>query len=232
MEEYKDRAPAVTAATRIIKYMSEVHEAVTLADISTGTRINKNMISRVLSVLIEEGWVLFDNEIGKFSLSLQLFRLGSAALAKKTLSACAGTYLKRLSDLTHECIQLAVLHNNSAVYIAQIESKNVAGVKGQIGGSYSLDTSSHGKILKAFILKDPAMAAERAAGYALDNEEYTRGVICLSAPVYDYTGDVIAAMGIASLTVNHTLEEMTEKYLDILLREAGALSRELGYRSE
>ena len=135
MEENKNRAPAVAAAIKIIEYMSEIGEAVTLADISSGTGINKNMISRTLSTLIEARWVILDGETGKFSLSLQLFRLGSSALKTKNLSACAGPYLKRLSDLTGECIQLAVLEENSAVYIAQIESKKAAGAKGSGKGA-------------------------------------------------------------------------------------------------
>ena len=129
---------------------------------------------------------------------------------------------------------MAVLYEGQAVYIAQMDSKKVAGIRGQIGASYSLDTTAPGKVLKAFVRKDgdEAMAEVRKKGYAIDNEEYGRGVICIAAPVYDYSGEAVAAIGIASLTVNHSLCELVDSYVDILLKQVNGLSRELGYGRE
>ncbi|HIV02611.1 MAG TPA: IclR family transcriptional regulator [Candidatus Aphodoplasma excrementigallinarum] len=234
MEESKHRAPAAAAAIKIVESIAQAGEPVGLSDISGDTGINKNMISRILPALTDAGWVVFHQDTGKYSLSLQLFRLGSTALQKKTLMRCATPYLKRLNDLTGECIQMAVLYENQAVYIAQMDSKKVAGIRGQIGASYSLDTTAPGKVLKAFVRKDgdKAMTKVRKKGYAIDNEEYGRGVICIAAPVYDYSGEAVAAIGIASLTVNHSLCELVDSYVDILLEQVNGLSRELGYGRE
>ena len=60
MEEHKNRAPAVSAAIKVIEYMSEAREAVSLAEISSATGINKNMISRTLSTLIDSSWAVLD----------------------------------------------------------------------------------------------------------------------------------------------------------------------------
>lgn len=228
MDAQRQRAPAVVAAIKIIEFMAQTGEPVGLADISADTGINKNMISRALVELTEAGWAVLHNDTGKYSLTLQLFRLGSTALRKKTLMNCAGPYLRRLNDLTGECIQMAVLYEGKAVYVAQMDSKKVAGIRGQVGASYSLDVTAPGKVLKAFVRKDAGMDDIRRVGYAVDNEEYGRGVICVAAPVYDYTGNAIAAVGIASLTVNHTMEEMVNLYVPLLLTEVNKLSQELG----
>jgi IclR family acetate operon transcriptional repressor len=37
----------------------------------------------------------------------------------------------------------------------------------------------------------------RAKGHALDDEEFTQGIRCLAAPVRNFTGPVVAAVGIS-----------------------------------
>ncbi len=230
MDDQKRRAPAATATIKIIECLAEAEDAIGLSEISSRTNINKNMLSRALSELTGAGWVIMNNRTGQYSLSLQLFRLSSSALKKKTLTCCADKYLKKLNDYTGECIQLAVLYEDSLVYIAQMESKSIAGIRGQVGASYPLDTTAPGKVFKAFRCNDPSLSDVIINGYAIDREEYGRGVLCLAAPVFDYTGNIIAAVNIASLTVNHSMEEMIGKYAEVLIKETGALSHELGYR--
>ena len=232
MDTEKNRAPAAAATVKIVEALAGAEHPVGLAELSILTGLNKNMISRTLGVLIEAGWVVFQPETGRYSLSLQLFRLGSRALGHKTLLRCASPYLRELNDRTGECIQMAVLYDNSAVYIAQMEAQGVAGIRGQIGASYPLDTTAPGKVLKAFVLRDPGMENIRTQGFSVDNEEYGRGVVCIAAPVYDYSGEVIASIGISSLTVNYSLDELMKAYMPLLLAQTQKLSRELGYGQE
>ncbi len=226
------RAPAATALIQIVEALARFDKSASMAEISSATGLNKNMISRILSVLADAGWITFQKESGTYSLSLQLFKLGSTALGKKTLMRCAVPYLKVLNDQTGECVQMAVLDEGKAVYIAQLESQKDAGIRARIGAGYPLDTTAPGKVLKAFVIQDEGMEEIRKRGYAVDNEEYGRGVVCLAAPVFDYTGQAIASIGIASLTVNQSLEELVVRCLGDLLEQVEKLSRELGYRQE
>lgn len=224
-----ERAPAATAAIKTVEALAQFDRPAGLSDISVATGLNKNMISRILSSLLDAGWVTLHKETGRYSLSLRLFQLSSMALGKKDLMRCADPYLRRLNDLTGECIQMAVLSEDRAVYIAQMASRKFAGIHGRLGASYSLDNTAPGKVLKAFVKGDAALEKVRVQGYAIDNEEYGRGVICLAAPVFDYTGKAVAAIGIASLTIIQSLPEMIDNYLDILLAQTAGLSWELGY---
>lgn len=229
MTEAKHKAPAAAATIGTVEAMAKQVRPMTLSEISAATGINKNMISRILHDLTDAGWVVADGETGKYSLTLQLFRLGSAALGQKTLCGCAGPYLERLNELTGECIQLALLEDGKALYVAQRDCLGGAGVRGRVGMSYPLDTTAPGKILKAFVLRDGGMDEVRSRGYATDDEEYCRGVVCVAAPVFDYTGEVVAALGIASLTIENSVDELVNKHLAALLKEAEGLSRELGH---
>ena len=231
MKEQNHPAPAIAAAIKILTCIANFEKPLSLSEICNYTGINSNMASRALYELTQGGWIILHPENGKYSLTLQLFRLGSTALHQKTLTSCVGSYLERLSQATEETIQLAVLHQQEMIYINQVESRKIASIKGQIGASYPIATTAAGKVFQAFLFHNSDMDEIRQQGYAIDNEEYSRGVLCIAAPVFDYTGSVIAAINIASLTVNQTMNEMIDRCVPVLLKETNALSLELGFQS-
>jgi DNA-binding IclR family transcriptional regulator len=66
-------------------------------------------------------------------------------------------------------------------------------------------------------------------GYAIDNEEYEEGVVCVGAPVFDYTKQVVAGICISAPKLRMTRKRIENK-LSILVIEAGKeISRRLGY---
>ena len=44
---------------------------------------------------------------------------------------------------------------------------------------------------------DAEIAAIRERGFALDNEEREEGLHCIGAPIFDYTGAVVAALSVS-----------------------------------
>ena len=66
-------------------------------------------------------------------------------------------------------------------------------------------------------------------GYATDNEEYLRGMLCLAAPVWDHTGQVVAAVGITTLTMFHKHASMVKEYSEPVLAACRQISRTLGF---
>jgi hypothetical protein len=61
------------------------------------------------------------------------------------------------------------------------------------------------------------LAWSSTRGYALDLEEYSRGMMCLAAPVVDADGQVAGAFGITALTIHYTQAELVSS-----LRSQGA----------
>ncbi|MBX3064348.1 MAG: IclR family transcriptional regulator [Anaerolineae bacterium] len=68
----------------------------------------------------------------------------------------------------------------------------------------------------------------RGQGYALDDREVDDGTRCVAAPVFDSSGQVIAAMSIAGPAYRLTIEQLTQLAAQVM-RVAVALSRQLGY---
>jgi len=68
----------------------------------------------------------------------------------------------------------------------------------------------------------------RSERLAVDDEEYRQGVRCLASPIFDFRGEIVAAIGISAPTVRMTDSQMEKTGL--IVRDAGVeMSRELGY---
>ena len=70
----------------------------------------------------------------------------------------------------------------------------------------------------------------KACGYATDNEEFAKGIICIACPVYDDTGNVAAAVGISSLTIYDDINSLINNKLPQLSEAARNISLNLGWR--
>ena len=92
-----------------------------------------------------------------------------------------------------------------------------------------LDAISFGRFTPKTIVQRTDFERElrrvRAAGHAIDDEEFIPGVRCIAAPIFSYTEEVVAALG--AIGPRH---HMTQQKL----RECGPLvqrcARELSYR--
>src|SRR5690606_8045973 len=62
----------------------------------------------------------------------------------------------------------------------------------------------------------------RAAGYAVDEEENVPGVLCVGAPVFDHTGQVLGGISISALAM-----DMSRADLELLAPEVVKAAREV-----
>jgi DNA-binding IclR family transcriptional regulator len=74
------------------------------------------------------------------------------------------------------------------------------------------------------------IAAVRRLGYALDREENVSGLGCVAAPIRDHTGTVRYGVSIATLLIEHTLEQI-ESMSAPAVNTADRISAALGCRA-
>jgi len=105
-------------------------------------------------------------------------------------------------------------------------------------GPEELDNYFKAVPLKAFTkhtLKEDEIRASlpliRENGYAIDSEEHEESIICISAPIRDYSGSAIAALSV-SYPIFRIDDEEKEKAIGTLLECASRLSEEMGYDPE
>jgi DNA-binding IclR family transcriptional regulator len=73
------------------------------------------------------------------------------------------------------------------------------------------------------------LARVKEKGFAFDNEEYEPGARCVAAPVYDYTGRIVAGVSISGPLTRMTDEHIYEK-LPYLLDAAREISLRMGWQ--
>jgi DNA-binding IclR family transcriptional regulator len=71
----------------------------------------------------------------------------------------------------------------------------------------------------------------RETGFAVDDLENEPGVRCVAAPIYDYTGNIVAAVSISGVEANMTLETIANEYSRLVKEAALNISRQMGYDS-
>jgi len=192
----------------------------------------------------------------RYRLGLRVFEIGSVAIHERGLHRAAHPVVEQLATANGETCHLAVLSGTDAVYVYKIDGGRSITMSSRVGGRAPCYCTSIGKVLIAWaglqtfdriaattfnaftpntIVSKEALAGElekvRREGYALDLEEFEVGLRCISAPVRDHTGNVLAALGLAGPTVRLTMDRLRE-LVGPVIEAAEAVSHNLGYVSQ
>jgi IclR family KDG regulon transcriptional repressor len=220
-----------------------------VTEIARVLEVDKSTASRLVQTLVSHGFVEQDSEGRRYRLSTKVMTLSQLILNQTPLNERARPFLYELVEKTGECAHLAIYSRGQAYVLDDIETASLLRVAGGVGRMTPLHCTALGKCLLAFsdVLVPgqlPGLTPRtitdarqlrlhleqiRHQGYAVDDEELERGVRCLAAPVYDYSGKAIAAIGISGPAVRVSVERLPE--LGRTVSAAGiALSETLGYR--
>ncbi len=197
-------------------------KGITYSEIVTALNLPKSTVHRILKDLTELGYLNFNPETKRYFGSLQLAALGAEVMSHFQLRDHVRPSLLELHRKTDHTANLAVLDGTMGVFVDKIESKDF-GIKlfSEIGKTFPLHCTGLGKALLAFssndtvakLLETPLkaitektiidpeafkreLALIRKRGYALDNEEITRGIMCTAAPVFGFNGELVCAISI------------------------------------
>lgn len=191
---------------------------------------------RLLETLRQQGFVEWEEQTGLFSVGLRAYQVGLAFAERSNLIGAAHPEMEALVADLNETINLAVLYDAEAVYVHQVEGRQLVRMFTHLGASAPLHCSAVGKILVAWrpegdvrqklgdgpypaytaqsITTLPAFLNElrgvREAGYSLDDEERELGVRCVAVPVRDQTGGVVASMSVSAPTSRFSREQIPE----------------------
>ncbi|MFM9972094.1 MAG: IclR family transcriptional regulator [Burkholderiales bacterium] len=245
---------SVTNALRLLKVFSDQEYEIGISDLARRIGLAKSTVHRLASSLVEQGMLEQAEREGKYRLGLALFELGALVRRKMDVTAEARHLLKALSERSGETVQLAVLEQTTALYINVIESQRALRMSYQVGTRAPLHCTAVGKVLLAHaeeqvleatvslglaaytdatitattdLRKDLAAIVQR--GYALEEEEAELGLRGVAAPVRDFSGQVVAAIGISGPT-HRMSKKVLQSYAQDLVEVSGAVSQRLGYQ--
>ncbi len=224
-----------------------------LGQISERLSLPKSSVHRLLETLIDHKFIERDPISRRYRLGLRVFEIGSVAIHERGLHGAAHPIVEQLAVKTIETCHLAVLSGTDAVYVYKIDGAASIIMSSRVGGRAPCYCTSIGKVLIAWsggeIFKHVITSGMRAytpntittpnqlnaelekvrrKGYALDLEEFERGLRCIAAPVRDQTGNVTAALGLAGPSGRLTSDRLRALAPQVM-SAADAVSRNLGY---
>ena len=199
MESKASGVGVLDKAVLILSFLSE-GGPVTLAEVVDGTGLPRPTAYRLLSAL--EVHRLVGREGGRYAPGIRLLGWGNRAVGLELVEA-ARSVLAALADETGESSQLYVREGDRRVCVASVERAG-GGLRDTVpvGAVLPLDLGSGGKVLLAWaedaerFSRVGAIELEeiRQRGWAESVAEREPGVASVSAPVFDPTGALRAAV--------------------------------------
>jgi IclR family acetate operon transcriptional repressor len=249
--------PGLRAGLDVITALCESADGLGVAELAERTGSNKHMVFRCLKTLVTKGWVAETGDGPKYLATLVPFHYASMPVARMDVVTAAQEPLRMLWKSLGECVYLGVLHEDMVMYLIHHEGTRNVHLGGRVGEHYWPHAAAAGKVLVAY--GEPALRERcierglkrltaatyadrksfladlervRKQGYALDVEEYMEGGLCYAAPVYDYTGRVVAAIGTTVLTVHYRQTDIKGALGPQILETARKISVALGWTAQ
>jgi IclR family acetate operon transcriptional repressor len=240
---------AVDRAARLLSEVVHASDPVTFTELTNVTGLAKSTASRLLLAL-ERNHLVRRDAHGRFLPGEMFVSFAWRDGAGSSLVAVAQPFLDRLGKATNETINLGVAAGHRVEQIAQVNCTYMIGGTNWVGRPVPLHASGLGKVLLAYgaaklppgelvrctektITSEASLRAElaavRARGYAVTDEELEAGLIAFAAPVFRYDGTVVAALSVSAPTSRMTREAAAHAARHCA-DEAAGLSDVLGYK--
>ena len=243
-----DFIEALARGLEVISAFAPHRPTMSLTEVATATGLARPTARRILLTLQELGYVR--SEENGFALTPRVLELGVAYVRSMGLWDVARPHLEKLSARTNESCSIAQLDGSDIVYVARVAVPKIVALAVQIGTRFPALQTSLGKVLLAAlpdaevdaVLAEPtrsglvprwqpdraertsALREVRAKGWALTDEQLTRGIRSVAAPLRNGAGQVIAALNVNTHAAETSVAQLVDHHLPLLLHAAGEIS--------
>jgi len=253
--ERSAQVQSLLRALSILDCLAETEDGTPLTELAQRVGLSTSTAHRLLMTLEQQRYVHFDAERKLWSVGVQAFVAGSAFMRSRNLATIARPAMRTLMEQSGETVNLAIEDGGQALYLAQIECRQVMRAFATPGGRVPLHCSSVGKALLAAMpdaevakilhrtgmvrmtartiatplaLRDE-LARTRERGYSIDDEEHAVGLRCAAAVIHDEFGEPVGAVSVSGPMARIPDDRLP--VLGTLVREAAAaISRHFGGR--
>ena len=243
----------IQKASEVLALYDREHTEWGVREVAAKLKMAKSSTHDLMGSLAKLGF-LNKTEENRYRLGWRLVTLSETLLATTELRKEARPVMEDLAARYQETIHLAVLDDTQAVYVDKLEGKQAVRVElTSLGARLYAHCSALGKVLLAYSSEEDvrriietaglpgftpntitdeeelaqALVKIRKQGYAYDLEEILLDLCCVGAPIYNHTGQVIAAMSMSIPA--YRFRRSQAEYRDAVVRAARAISARLGY---
>lgn len=247
--------PNLQNAIQLIELLAVRPRGLTLAELVKELLLAKTTIFRITQTLQFHNYVYKDEKSSCFFLTRKFMRVGLSALGEQSLVENSLEHMRNLRDDTKESVLLGAMLETEVVLLEQVMGTHPFIFYLQPGKHFNLHASAPGKVLLAYAeekerietikklkleyynertictAKDLHKELEMVLGkgYGVDHAEELEGVHCISAPIFNQNGSVLAAIWITAPSSRLPLSEfdkMAEKVKACALK----ISTTFGYK--
>jgi DNA-binding IclR family transcriptional regulator len=244
---------SLVRAFSILGEIAERPDGLSLAELSKAVGLHNSTTFHLVRTMVSLGYIRQDARTKRYHIGRMVFSLAASSRTEIDLLGLATPIIEELAQRSGETTHLAIFTGNEVTVVAKSAGSGAFQLQERHGGIRPGHATALGKVLLAASTRAevehylgrhglPALTDRtitdsgrlyreldnvRAAGIAFDDCEFDAEVRCLAVPVHDFTGAVVATLGISGPVWRVTLQSLEE--MQVIARAAAAkLSAELG----
>lgn len=228
---------SITRALAILNRLAECDDGLTLTELARSVALPPSSAHRILTTLQRQRFVRFEPATMSWLVGVQAFVVGNAFARSRDMVPLAVPHMRRLMTKTGETVNFFMLDGEEVMCMAQIQSQQMVRAISRPGGGVEMHRSAAGKAILAHMEEEDVvgivernglprytehtivtpealrleLANIRQRGFAVDNEEFSLGLRCIAAPIFDEAGAVHAAISLAG-----PASRITDNRIDVL----------------
>jgi IclR family transcriptional regulator, acetate operon repressor len=244
---------SLTRGLSILECLGRAEGGLTLTDIGQRVQLPPSTVHRLLATLEKMGYVYQAGELGRWYVGVQAFTVGSSFLASRDFVAQSHPYMRRLMDHSGETVNLAILDGTEAVFVDQVQCREMMRTIVKLGSRAPLHASGVGKAMFASLADDQidailkvrglpritgntittpetmwaSVRVIRQRGWSFDDEEHAIGTRCVGSPVYDEHAETLGAISLAGPS-SRLPDERIKQLGPLVAHTAEELTQRLG----
>jgi IclR family transcriptional regulator, acetate operon repressor len=222
---------SVARALEMLAAVGESGEAgLTLTDMAQRLDMAKSSTMAAARTLASFGFLRIESPGPRYHLGLALLRYGDMVAQMTSLGKVALPLLHELTEETGLTSRLAINEEGYPVFVERVDGRGAVRFHAPLGQRESPHSTGAGKAILAQLDEEDVrrivgretMVAHTAntltsieavlselrhvqlVGYAIDNEEEAEGIICVGAPIFDYSAACVGAVSVTGLKVDIT----------------------------
>src|SRR5882762_4814686 len=210
-------------AFAILEEVARHREGIALADLSKRVGLHNSTAFHLVKTMVSLGYIRQEKDSKRYRVGRPLFALAASSLDEIEMVNVATPILEDLARETGESSHFAVRMGDAVVVIARTSGPGAFQLTDRVGVVRPAHCTALGKIILASLRPDQLkrfldrvelkpstkksitdqsvllreIAEIRRSAIAFDDGEFNAEVRCVAVPVYNFTGDVIGALGIS-----------------------------------
>ncbi|MEX1031387.1 MAG: IclR family transcriptional regulator [Paenibacillaceae bacterium] len=244
MEDAKLTVRAVERALDILLCFTNESD-LGLTELASRVGLHKSTVHRLLASLEGKGFIIRDPASEKYKLGYRVWELSANLMQSDDMSVALLPEMERLRDVVGETISLYVRDGHERIRIQAVQSRQAVRRVAPVGARLPLVVGASSKILVAYAdkanqdelleeiswpegMNRKAFVKQLAhileVGYATSIEEREPGAAAVAAPIYNRTGEVVAALSVSGPANRLTADKMQEQ-AEIIIESAKLMGR-------